>query len=74
MEFAITRLSEKGQLVIPKDIREAAGLKEGMKLIVIADHDTIVLQKLEVAGGKWKLKELLTRTKEIALKLGLSKT
>ena len=31
----ITTLGERGQIVIPKELREAYGLKAGMKLVII---------------------------------------
>ncbi len=41
------RLSEKGQIVIPRSIREKLGLKKGADFVVIAENDIIVLKKLE---------------------------
>lgn len=41
------RLSSKGQLVLPKDIREAIGVKEGDELVVILDGESVVLTRLD---------------------------
>ncbi|HRZ85189.1 MAG TPA: AbrB/MazE/SpoVT family DNA-binding domain-containing protein [Candidatus Paceibacterota bacterium] len=41
----ITRVSSKGQVVIPQDMRK--DLKEGDKLIVIRNNEQIILKKAE---------------------------
>ena len=43
MDIAITRMSSKGQIVIPSEMRE--GMKEGDKIAVIQDGDNIILKK-----------------------------
>jgi AbrB family looped-hinge helix DNA binding protein len=43
MEIEITRLSSKGQVVIPLDMRK--DLREGDKLIIIRKDDEIILRK-----------------------------
>ncbi len=43
MEVAMTKMSSKGQVVIPAEMRE--GLKEGDKLLVIQTKDQIILKK-----------------------------
>ena len=45
-EVDITKVSSKGQVVIPGDIRKSLDLQEGEKLLVWADHRTIVLKKV----------------------------
>jgi len=43
VEVAITRMSSKGQIVIPIEMRE--GLQEGDKMIIIQNKDQIILKK-----------------------------
>lgn len=43
----VTRISSKGQVVIPKPIRESLKLKEGDRLIAYARGDLIILRRLE---------------------------
>jgi len=39
------RLSAKGQLVIPKDMREALGVKEGDELLIAVEGSRVVLSR-----------------------------
>ncbi|MCX5913026.1 MAG: AbrB/MazE/SpoVT family DNA-binding domain-containing protein [Deltaproteobacteria bacterium] len=39
------RLSKKGQFVIPKEIREALGVKEGEELLVTYESGKVVLTR-----------------------------
>ena len=48
----ITRLSTKGQIVIPQKVREKFDLNEGNLLTVIDDDDSIILKKLETPKTK----------------------
>lgn len=43
MEIAMTKMSSKGQVVIPLEMRDE--LHEGDKLIVIQNNDQIILKK-----------------------------
>jgi len=43
----VTKISSKGQVVIPKAIRENLKLKEGDKLIAYNRGDLIILRRLE---------------------------
>ena len=45
MEFDITKLSSKGQIVIPAGMRK--DLKEGDKLIIIRNKDQIILKQAD---------------------------
>ena len=43
MDIAITKMSSKGQIVIPAEMRE--DIKEGEKLLIIRDKTHILLRK-----------------------------
>ena len=43
MEFEIVKLSSKGQVVIPSELRN--GFNEGDKLLIIRNGDKIVIEK-----------------------------
>lgn len=71
MNIEITKITSKGQVVIPQDIRARKEIKEGEKFIVYDSDDSIILkrvknleqvkntQQLEKAfGSMWKTAKL----------------
>lgn len=57
----LTRVSDKGQVVIPKEIRDRFNFAEGTKLIVLATDDAVVLQKVETFVGSAQAREVVER-------------
>lgn len=51
-DIEIAETSSKGQLTIPKDVREALDVEEGTKFAVYGGSDTIVLKKLSLPSKK----------------------
>jgi len=45
-EIATTKLSSKGQVVIPEEIRRRLGLEVGAQFVVIGDRDVVVLKAI----------------------------
>ncbi len=45
MEIEITKMTSKGQVVIPQDIREKAEIEEGEKFFVYVSGDSIILKR-----------------------------
>ena len=45
-EVATTKISSKGQVVIPEEIRKRLGLKAGSRSVVVADKDTVVFKAI----------------------------
>ena len=45
-EYATTKLSSKGQIVIPEEIRDNLKLKEGDQFVVIGQGDTVILKSI----------------------------
>ena len=61
----VVNLSSKGQLVIPKDMREEMKLNRRDKFVLINDKDTILLKKLQEDEVRSRIKSLMkTFTKE----------
>ncbi|MBC7097503.1 AbrB/MazE/SpoVT family DNA-binding domain-containing protein [Candidatus Bipolaricaulota bacterium] len=44
--LSATKMSTKGQIVIPKQIREALGLKAGDPIVMAMDGDRLILRKI----------------------------
>lgn len=47
MSVAITKVSSRGQVVIPQEIREDLHLAKGGRLLAYSTKDTIILKKIE---------------------------
>ena len=66
-----TKLSAKGQIVIPVDVRNKLQLETGNKLFVMASEDAIILQKTNSLNDKDKI-SFSQKAKSLARKMGLS--
>jgi len=42
--LATTRMSSKGQVVIPDSVRKRLDLKEGAQFLVVGDNDVVILK------------------------------
>ena len=69
----VTKLSSKGQIVLPQGIRQKLKLAEGMKFVVFGGRDLVILKKLEVPARE-QLKELLKESRAYARRAGLKKS
>jgi AbrB family looped-hinge helix DNA binding protein len=54
----VTVVSEKGQVVIPKAIREKLGIGPKTKLLIYSYHDTVILKKIEIPEATKELEEI----------------
>ena len=61
---SIVKVSGKGQIVIPKEVREKLDIKAGEKLAVIVKDDDIILRKIE----KLNLFEISSRISSVVEK------
>lgn len=44
--LATTKMSSKGQVVIPEDIRTRLGLETGEQFVVVGDKDVVILKRI----------------------------
>ena len=49
---ATTRLSSKGQVVIPESVRQRLGLKAGTQFMVMGEHDVVILKAIAPPARK----------------------
>ena len=45
-EIATTKMSSKGQVVIPEYIRKRLGLESGSQFVVVGEKDTVILKTI----------------------------
>jgi AbrB family looped-hinge helix DNA binding protein len=71
--FSTTKLSSKGQVVIPEEVRADLGLKEGTQFVVIGEGDTVILRMI-TPPSRDEMRHLLAESKAYAKKVGLKKS
>lgn len=65
METKIIKVTDKGQISIPIDMRKAIGINEGDELIAMRSGNTLCLKKIK----KDDFKDLLKHSERVAKKL-----
>jgi len=68
-ELEVTIMSEKGQVVIPKSIREELEIKPKTKLLVYGKGDTIIMKKLQLPDLKKEWEDIFKLMDKKELKL-----
>lgn len=71
-EAATTKLSSKGQVVIPEEIRDRLGLKPGAQFVVLGDRDVVILKVIQ-APDMAEFNDLAARARKAAKRAGLRK-
>jgi len=69
-EAATTRLSSKGQVVIPEEIRDRLGLKPGAQFVVLGDRDVVILKVIQTPALS-DFDEIVGRARKAAKRAGL---
>jgi len=68
--LATTRMSSKGQVVIPESIRKRLDLKEGAQFLVVGDDDIVIL-KVVTPPNMDEFDTLIKQARKQAKKAGL---
>lgn len=71
--LATTRLSSKGQVVIPEEIRKSLGLKTGVQFVVIGRGDAIIFKTISAPSFD-EFDHLIKESHRQARKAGLKKS
>ena len=71
--LATTKMSSKGQIVIPEEIRRRLGLKTGAQFIVVGNNDVVLLKSI-AQPSMTEFDQLISDARKQARKVGLKKT
>ena len=69
---ATTKLSSKGQVVIPEEIRRRLGLKAGAQFVVVGEGDVVVLKAVQ-PPAMHQFDELVGGARKAARKVGMKR-
>lgn len=67
-----TKLSSKGQVVIPEDIRRKLNLKTGTQFVVVGDKDIVILKSISPPSID-EFDELISKARNTVKLSGLKK-
>jgi AbrB family looped-hinge helix DNA binding protein len=70
--YATTKLSSRGQVVIPEEIRNNLGLSEGDQFLVIGEGDAVILKTITPPKLE-EFQELLSQARAEAKRAGIKK-
>ncbi len=65
----VSRVSAKGMVQIPLEIRQKLDLKPGTKLILVATEDAVVLQKMGILAASERRSSMIQRIRSIFSKV-----
>ena len=71
--LATTKMSSKGQVVIPEEIRNRLGLRAGVQFVVLGERDVVILKALSAPSMK-DFDELIAKARKQARKSSLKRS
>jgi len=69
--LATTKMSSKGQIVIPEEVRKRLGLKPGSQFVVVGNKDVVILKAISppsMKGFDDLIAEARRQAKQITMK------
>jgi AbrB family looped-hinge helix DNA binding protein len=73
VNVSTTKMSSKGQVVIPEDIRKQLNLKEGTQFVVLGEKDVVILKNISPPSMD-EFDELIAKARKKAKAAGLKKS
>lgn len=67
VNVSTTKMSSKGQVVIPENIRKQLNLKEGAQFVVLGEKDVVVLKNITPPSME-DFDELIVKARKMAKK------
>ena len=72
-DLATTRLSSKGQVVIPEKVRKALGLEPGARFVVLNEGDVVILKRIDAPSWS-EVRALAAKARRQARRAGLKRS
>ena len=72
-EVETTKMSSKGQIVIPEEIRNRLGLKAGSKFLVVGSDDVVILKTIK-APTMEEFDDLIAQARDQASQSGMTES
>ncbi len=74
MDVELTRVSEKGQIVIPSSLRSHMKIKKADQFLVFGEGNTIILKRIEKPAVKKTFDEIAKPLRNAAKKKGFARS
>ncbi len=71
--LATTKMTSKGQVVIPEDIRKRLGLRTGAQFVVVGQKDVVILKTI-TQPSMIEFDQLVSEARKQAKKVGMKKS
>jgi AbrB family looped-hinge helix DNA binding protein len=71
--LSTTKMSSKGQIVIPEAIRKRLGLKPGSQFVVVGNKDTVILKAITPPSMD-EFDELIAEARKQARRVGIKQS
>jgi len=71
--LATTKMSSKGQVVIPDDIRKRLNLKTGSQFVVVGENDVVILKAI-LPPAMNEFDTLITEARKLGKEAGLKQS
>lgn len=73
MQVELTRISEKGQVVIPSSLRREMGIRKSDQFMIFGEAGTVILKKIEKPVIKKTFDEIARPLRNAAKQAGLTR-
>ena len=71
--LATTKMSSKGQIVIPEDIRKRLGFKAGSQFVVVGENDVVILKAISPPSME-EFDALIAKARKQARQAGMKRS
>jgi AbrB family looped-hinge helix DNA binding protein len=72
-ELSTTKLSSRGQVVIPEEIRKRLGLEAGAQFVVVGEGDVVIL-KVIAPPSRAAFRDLVSQARRQGRKAGMKRS